>query len=1082
MKKLAFLFLSLFAVCSVSAQVTTASMDGMVTDEQNQPLVGATVIAVHVPSGTQYGAVSNIDGRFAIQGMRTGGPYTVKISYVGYAAVEYTDIMLSLGTTYTLDVQLKESTELDAIIIVSTGANRFDASKTGAATNFTAQAIATTPTINRSIYDIVKMTPQASVNKQGGMSFAGANNRYNSFQIDGAVSNDVFGLSPTGTNGGQTGTNAVSLDAIEEIQVVVAPFDVRQSGFTGGGINAITKSGTNAFKGSAYTYYNNQDFFGTTAGNGDHDYVYKVQSDGSVKAVRRSKLEKQSTQTYGVTLGGPILKDKLFFFVSGEFYKEKYPSSYFPGYTSGYLSEDQAKEIADRYEAATGIRDSYGHGDSGKQSVDVMARVDWNINRNNKLAVRYQLKDAYQDVYGSGANTYYFKNSAYRITDRTHSVVVELNSRLTDNLSNELRVGATLVRDNREVAYQGPTVQIDNMNGFDGKKIYIGTEYSSGANKLDQDVYIITDNLSWYKGTHTFTFGTHNEIYHMNNLFMQAVNGSYYYNSINDFVTDNAYKYQYKYADEALTGNPIWAATLNAAQFGFYAQDEWKPSRRFTLGYGLRIDIPVLFSDPMANDKFNSSAFAEGGRNNVGRTPSTKVLWSPRMGFRWYMDENHRNLLRGGAGLFTGRVPFVWISNIYNNTGVELKTVTAETKYGHTLPPLAKDPVKVGDGANPDIAIAAKNFKYPQVFRANLAYELSLESGWKFTVEGIYSKTMNNVYFENLAAKDEGKKVYAISQEAANPDNSCTYYTTNIGEFASIVNLRNTNKGYTYNLSAMVQKHFNIGMDLMVSYSFGHSYSVNDGGSSVAYSNWKYNYARNTNDPNELSFSMFDIPHRLNASLSYTSRPYADGRLQTVVGLVYRGYSGQRYSLTLNESADYNGDGWRGNSMMYIPTDGEIDKMNWVDTQVTKTDPVTGEKTKVTTRTAAQNKSMFKQWVESDKYAKEHRGEFAERCGAQAPFEHHFDFHISENVIYCKKNNAKVQFSIDIMNVGNLLNRSWGRYYPGTYNLQILGITGMQETADGNYTPKGYVFSGQELSTSDVLSRWHMQLGLRVTF
>lgn len=1061
MKKLFLLLISIFTLGAAIAQVTTSGMNGMVTDQNGEPLIGATVVAVHTPSGTQYGAITNKDGRYNLQGMRTGGPYTATISFVGCKSVEFTGINLQLGEYMTRDAFLKASTDIDAVEVVSTAGSRFNGNKTGAATNFDSKAIASIPTIDRSIYDIVKMTPQASVNKTGGMSFAGSNNRYNSFQIDGAVSNDVFGLTSTGMNGGQTGSNVVSLDAIEEIQVVVAPFDVRQSGFTGGGINAITKSGTNRFTGSAYSYYNNQDFFGTTPGKDVKD---------------RQPLSTQATKTFGASIGGPIIKDKLFFFVNGEFSKEQYPSSYFPGYSDSYVTIDEATKIVNKYKELTGIEEGFGRRDIIKQSVDIMARLDWNINQNNKLSVRYQLKDAYKDNYGPSKGTYYFNNSAYKFSDKTHSIVAELNSRLSNNVSNELRVGYTRVRDNRDVPYQMPNVEINNL-GSASAKGYIGTEFSSGANRLDQDIYTITDNLSIYKGTHTITIGTHNEFYQMENLFVQGNNGCYYYEDLDHFLSGDAWKYQWKFTDKELTGSSTWASNFAAAQYGFYVQDEWKPTKNFTMTYGVRMDIPVLFDNPTYNKGFNGSDYSQDGKHVVGRVPSAKVLWSPRIGFRYYLNEDHKTLVRGGVGIFTGRVPFVWLSNAYGNTGMEMKGVTLEAPkkdgvYDYensTVPGFSTTPQLVeGKPANPDIAIVAEDFKYPQVLRANLAFEQIVGNGWKFTVEGIYSKTMNNVFFENLAAKDDGKKVYAVSQEAATDNNTTTYYNTNTGSYASIINLKNTNKGYTYNLSALVEKHFNFGLDLTASYAFGHSYSVNDGTSSVASSNWKYNYAIRTNDPNELSYALFDIPHRINAVVSYTSTPYAKGRLQTIVSLAYQGYSGQRYAPTMNESVDFNGDRQNGNSMLYIPTDNEIDKMTWAGNSSMKLD-------------ADQAKAAFKEWCATDDYAKGRRGEWAERYGAIAPFEHHFDLHIAQNFFYDRKNGRKIQLSLDILNIGNMFNRDWGTYYSSAYNLQVLKVTAVGNSADGNKVPT-YTWNGNTIGVNDVYSRWHMQLGVRVTF
>lgn len=459
------------------------------------------------------------------------------------------------------------------------------------------------------------------------------------------------------------------MDAIQEIQVVVAPFDVRQSGFTGGGINAITKQGTNTTHGSAYTYFNNQNMYGKYS---------------AVRGYEKSPLTQQYTRTYGGTLGGAIVKDKLFYFVSAEAKKESYPSSVYPGYTDSYITNDVAKQIADQYQKLTGIQDGYGQPNIDNKSFGLLARIDWNINQNHKLALRYQHNNSYDDNYGVDSKTYMFTNSGYRMNNKTNSIVAELTSHLGQNLYNEFRASASFIRDHRDVAYQGPTVQIKNVRGYDQKTnitVNIGTEYSSGANYLDQDIYTFEDNLSWYLGNHTLTFGTHNEIYRMKNLFIQAVNGSWYYNSLDLFMQDKPYQYSYKYTDPELTGGDTqWAPAMKSGQFGFYAQDKWDVSNNFNLTYGLRIDIPVIFNNPTENPTFNEYAAQQGFNARVGENPSAKVLFSPRVGFRWYTNDSHKTLLRGGVGIFTGRVPFVWLSNAFNNTGMEMKGTTINKK------------------------------------------------------------------------------------------------------------------------------------------------------------------------------------------------------------------------------------------------------------------------------------------------------------------------------------------------------------------------------------------------------------------
>ena len=1050
---------------AASAQVTTSSLNGQVSDEADEPLAGAAVIAVHIPSGTQYTAVTNLEGRYVINGMRSGGPYSVQISYIGMSSLDFKDVTLKLGEPYELDAVMTVSNELEAVVVVSEGS--FNSSKTGAGASFGRKTVETTPTIDRSVYDVVKYTPQATLNKNGGISFAGTNNRYNSFQIDGAVANDAFGLSSTGTNGGQTGANPISLDAIEEIQVVVAPFDVRQSGFTGGAINAITKSGTNTVKGSFYSYFNNQDFIGTTAGPLEQGET-------------REKYDTQLSQTYGFTVGAPIVKDKLFIFASAEYYKASSPNVYspengsyenielneeviLPGGTSlgKYFNEDMAEAMIRHYEENYGISgtgESFSQHQVTDRAVNAMARIDWNISDAHKFMLRYQFMDAYADQYDSGSYEYTFNNSSYRQSNRTNTLVAELNSRITDEVFNEFRATAVFVRDKRSVAYGGANIYIsDNIT------VNLGTDYSSGANAMHSDTYTITDNVSIYKGNHTITAGTHNEIFRFYNVFLQGAYGSYGFTSINDFFNNDINQYGYRYADPSLTGGDTrWGATTWAAQFGLYVQDEWKPTRNFTLTYGLRADMPMLLNSPTENPEFNASEIAVSSGQYVGTTPKASVLFSPRVGFRWYIDSARRTLLRGGAGLFTGRVPFVWLSNAYNNTGMEAKSVTVNQPDSDF--PLTSNPhtdiVESGiasAGGKATINTLSEDFKYPQVFRVNLGYEQEFGKGWKFTFDGLYSKTFNNVFFQNLALTRTGA-VYAVNADAANASNVAPYYSTD-NTYQAVVALKNTNKGYSYSFSGKLEKHFDFGLDIMAGYTFGHSYSVNDGTSSVALSNWQYNYSVDTNSP-ELSHSLFDRPHKLMAVLSYTTPVYANG-LQTTISLTYDGGSGQRYSYTMNESTDFNGDGRTGNSLLYIPTKEEVSMMSWA---------------------GQDDAALFEQFISGDKYLSSHRGQWSERYAGIGKFEHHFDLHIAQDFYFDRKHGRKLQFIVDFLNISNLFNREWGLYYASAYNRQILTVTSLTSDGSGNMTPTYSYVEPQDLSLDDFYSRWRCQLGFRLTF
>lgn len=1046
-KKMRFLTvaLSLMIATVMNAQVTTSSMSGRVTDKEGA-VIGATVVATHQPSGSTYGTVTNMDGRYVLTGMRVGGPYKIEVSYIGFGTDTKSDVSLSLGENYEYSVVLKEETvSLGEVVIVGDRGAVFNSQRTGAATNFNRTAIDQTPSISRSIFDVTRLTPQASA-AGAGISFAGSNNKYNSFQIDGTVNNDVFGLSSSGTNGGQSGANPISLEAIEEVQVVIAPFDVRQSGFTGGGVNAITKSGTNKFHGSLYNYFNNQNFVGTTPGKDVEE---------------RTKLSKQSSNTYGVTLGGAIVKNKLFFFTNYEHVKETYPSSYNVGDGSNITAEEanlvinKLKEISSGYDGG-----GYGAIDVPTKSDKFLARMDWNINNVHKLTARYSYLNARRLVFSNSANNLNLNNSGYYMNNKTHSVVAELNSRFSPEWSNELRIGYTQVRDFREIMgtpFPYVRIRLDN-----NRNIYLGSERYSVANTLDQDIFTISDNLTWLRGNHQITFGTHNEFFKMKNLFIRENYGSY------DYVLDNFMKigtpeeaaapprqYDYSFSREDITGSKRWAPSFGSAQLGFYVQDEWAVNNLFKLTMGLRADIPLFFDKPGANTTFNELALAQEYKIATDQMPKTRVLFSPRVGFRYHANENRTTLIRGGLGIFTGRVPFVWISNSFSNTGVE---------YSRTRIPNGGFAGPIADGfqfqANPqnqyvpsstmssEIDVIDRKFKFPQVFRANLAAEQMLPGGIKGTLEGLYSKTLNNIAYKNLKYSATGENTTVVGL-----GNRPTYASVaDASNYTGIILLTNTNEGYTYNLTGKLEKNFDFGLNAMIAYTLGQSKGINDGTSSQALSNWQYNEIFLGNDFSELAYTDFDVRHRLVGNLSYKVE-YAK-HFATTVSLLYNGQSGSRYSLLY--SNDVNGDTYN-NDLVYIPTDAELAQMNFTNDE---------------------QKADFSQWVNANSDIAAFKGKYIPRNGLVSAFEHHFDLHLAQD-FYLNVSGQRhtLQVNFDILNVGNLLNRAWGLYNSVSYNYSPISYN-RNTNLFGFNKP-----SGDNLyNISDYNSRWRAQLGVKYIF
>lgn len=1074
--------LMLLMASSAMAQITTSGISGKVTSA-GEAVVGATVTATHQPSGTVYRAVTNVDGRYTIQGMRPGGPYKVEVNYIGHQPKDFNDVNLLLGETQNLSCALEENAQQLQEVVVA-GKAGLNATKTGAATSMNAQQINDMPSISHGIADVARLNPQLTTTSSGAMSFSGTNNRYNSFMIDGAANNDVFGLTSNGSNGGQAGTQPVSMETIEQIQINVAPFDVRQSGFTGGAINAITKSGTNKFHGSIYGYGNNQNLIG-------HHYPL---ADGSGYA---PKYNDQKEYQAGITLGGPIVKDKLFFFVNYEKANKQYPNLY--GIDSDQTAVDVTKArnilaYVKEMAAAQGIEynGEFTAPDIYTKSDKVGAKIDWNINEFNKFSIRWSYVNAKQ-LNNSGSRTAINANTySYPFKSRTNSFIAELQSRLSPVLSNEARASYVRVRDNRAISAEFPMITVNNVGGG---SVNLGVERSSMANSLDQDIYTVEDNLTWYKGNHTFTFGTHNEIYKFSNLFIQDLFGSYYFRNYDMFEqyyndwkagtinanTNYINQYRYGHANTDVTGDPRWQASFSAAQFSFYAQDKWYASNNFQLTYGLRVDVPVFFDKPAENAGFNTYAKEKGWDVKTNQKLSSSPLFSPRVGFRWDIANNSKYILRGGVGIFTGRIPFVWISNNFSNTGIQLSTYNTYSTKGLDL---ILDPNKQDENAeklsasgSQTVNVYDHHFKFAQNLRFNLGFDFEL-LGINWTAEAIYSKTLNDILYKNLAYEETGQTMNQVYTDIS-WDNRPMFTRVTTGQpYANVYGLYNTSKGYTYNLSIKAEKKFDFGLDLMASYTYTQSKSVNNGGSSVAESNWRYNYThRNSNDP-ELGNSAYNVPHRVQASVFYHAKYGKNDAWMTTVGLIYQGRSGSPY--TIYYYGDVNGDGANGNDLFFIPTDAQIDKMQFEETSYNNnalTRAVFGSDYSGNRLTQDMQRQLLKYWIDNDSYMKHHRGQYYKRYADNLAFEHHFDVHIAQKFSFkvCGQVNS-LELSFDIINLGNLLNKDWGKTYGDGFGIYYSPV---------NYQGNGvYQFTGGYAARnySDYYSRWRGQLGLKYTF
>lgn len=1053
-----FVLSALTATCfvvSAYAQTTTSSLAGKVTETNGQAIPGAAVVAVHTPSGTQYFAVSNTEGRYTIQGMRPGGPYEVTISILGYETSKNTVASLNLGETTPLSATLKESSELLEAAVVSAEGG-LDATKTGAAQSISTRTIAEMPSITRGIADVARINPFLRTDNSGAMTFAGVNNRYNSFQIDGAMNNDVFGLTSNGSNGGQAGAQPVSMETVEQVQINVAPFDVRQSGFTGGSINAITKSGTNDFHASVYGFGNNQWLYGPKY----------VRHDGSLTG---NPMSKQYQYQAGVTVGGPIVKDKLFFFASFERSDNSYPNNY--GLTDGSATKVDKAAAAEvlKWAKAKGYTGDFPASISNyTQSNKVTAKIDWNINDNNHLSVRWSLVSAKQLNSASTSSNLNSSDYSYDFVSKTNSFVAELQSRCSDNVNNEFRASYVRVRDKRvPLGDKFPMISVSVPGGT----VNLGNERSSEANRLDQDIITVEDNVNWYVGNHTLTFGTHNEIYTFTNLFIQDLYGTYYFDNVDALKAGTIKQYRYGHANTAAGLPESWEPTFHAGQFGLYAQDKWAISDKFDLTYGLRVDLPVFFDVPTENPNVTSSPLCQKWNVKTNSAPKATPLFSPRVGFRWNISGDNQYVLRGGVGLFTGRIPFVWFSNNFSNTGVQLMTVNTKNAADLAKISVITDPkgqganetalgLKPGGASSQVVNAVDRNFKIAQNLRADLAFDFkALTIDW--TVEGIFSKNLNDVAYKSLCYE---KTSTTVGQNLGlDFDNRPMFQK--VGEFNNIYYMTNTNKGYSYNLMLQAAKSFPFGLDLNASYTFSQSKSAFNATSSVAASNFNYNYHHSdANDP-EIGNSAFNIPHQVKASVAYHVN-YGRDHWTTTLGLVFIGTSGAAYSLYYN--GDLNNDSSSGNDLMFIPTDAQIDQMSFK--------PYTDSKGKLVS--ADEQRANMKSWLGNERYLKNHRGQYYDRYADNTPFESHFDFHFGQKFNFrAGKQIHGIELTFDIINVANLLNSKWGRSYGMGINSYYSPVT---------YTNKQFQFQQganySMFSTSDVLSRWRGQIGLKYSF
>jgi hypothetical protein len=1091
---------------TLQAQVTTSSMTGRIVDENNEALLGATIVAIHTPSGTRYGTVTNEDGRFTLPAMRIGGPYQVTISYVGYQELIRENVFLSLGTAATLDIALQsEAVALEGVEVIATRNDVFSSDRTGAATNITSQQLNSFPTLSRRLSDYTRLTPQAG----GGGSFGGVDNRLNNITVDGSLFNNSFGLA--GEPGARTGTAPISLDAIEEVQINIAPYDVRQSGFVGAGVNAVTRSGTNEFSGSFFYNFQNENLTGT-------------QADTTKFSLRREARPFTNSQI-GFRLGGPIIKNKLFFFVNGEFEKNESPFNLQANSGNDPVGGNTTRVLrTDLDRVSAFLRDNFGYETGAYEGYNtelvgnkILAKLDWNISDNHKLSLRYTNLDSEADVLVStssslgfgnrrGSQALSYQNSNYIQFEKIQSYIAELNSIFSNKISNSLIIGFTAQNENR--GSRGsffPLIEIQQ-----GGQNYISTGFEpfTPANQLEYNTYQLINNTSIYLNKHTLTTGLSVERLEFKNVFFPGSQGVFVYNSIDDFFADlTGYKdnpnrtaspvslrrFQYRYANANLD-LPI-NPTLGVAEpeqptkvwyAGIYLQDEWSVSPKFNLTAGVRMDIPFFDETGFENTTVAGQTFLNGLKVSTAKLPDPKPLWSPRIGFNFDAMGDKSLQIRGGTGIFTGRPAFVWISNQIGNNGVltGFEQIDNTTTRPFTPTPIQfiADPTALPSSY--ELALTDQNFKFPQVWRSNLAIDKKLPWNMVATFEAIYSQDVNGINYLNINEEPATRNFtgpdtrlrYAASGLSGTAANNAIRINDNV---VNAVYLTNQNTGTNLNLTVSLDKKFSSGLFARVAYNFGRAENLVDAGS-IAAGSWNSITSVNGNNNPDLGYSSNDQRHRVLGALSYNinyGKAIGGG---TTISLFVNGATQGRFSYVYNQ--DMNGDAVNGNDLIYVPNSAS--ELTFL--------PITSGTgaNQVTLFTPQQQQAAYDAYIEQDDYLSGRRGQYAERNGVLMPWLWRADLSIAQDFfinIGGKRNGF--QFRADIVNFTNMINSDWG-VSNGILNSRPLTFAGV--TAEG--VPQFRMVTTGSGSSTRLLDQtyiknadqrfdiWRMQLGIRYTF
>ena len=1109
-------FAAMLLSVAAFAQVTTSALGGRVVDVNGEPVVGAAVIATHTPSGTVYPVITNEAGRYTMNGMRAGGPYTVEISCLGYQTVTFTDLNLQLAETFALNAELNEDSELlSEAMVIGAAASKFSAQKMGSATNISSNEIAAIPTVSRSIDDVTRLSPYGG----NGMSFAGADGRTANFTVDGANFNNNFGLSENLPGGG----NPISIDAIEEMQVVISPYDVRQTNFIGGGVNAITKSGTNTLKGSAYVYHRNENMRGNMVAG---------------KEVSGAR-DKDRNTTYGFTLGGPIIKNKLFFFVNAEYSTIPTVVNRWRGTSEvdkngegvanpdAYISrttlkdlEDVSKFVSEKYGYDTGSWTEYPAVES---NTKLLARLDWNINDNHKLALRYNytLNQAWNSTNGSsmdgGARSGFsrfsqygmaYANSLYSMDNLVSTVSLDLNSRLSDNLSNQFLATFSKLDDMRGTNSEDmPFVDIRKDDGSSVLPyIALGYELFTWNNGVHNTHISIKDDLTYYSGDHKFTAGVNYEYQKADNSYMRNGTGYYRYKSLQDFYDGAAPEVvclTYGYDGEA---NP--AARVRFHKAGIYGQDEWNVNENFKITAGLRLDGLFFDNQDLMTNKaiYDLEYIVDGEARHIdtGKWPSSAITVSPRVGFSWDVFGNNSLKFRGGTGLFSGRLPLVFFTNMPTNSGmVQYQAQIGETKTvikGYNGPTIEKtnskgqkeyyydmsafaggllkreqlleklnslgfpNTISPEDGTIPsEISAVDPKFKMPQVWKTSFAIDYNFPTSFPFSIsaEGIFNKTINGVVirdwsvkpvdgFSRLNGADNRPLFNEFKQKGPDGKNLPAAYV-----------LENTDKGYGYSGTLTMNMRPVEGLSLMAAYT--HTVSKELTGMPGSNAASVLNYIGTIYGPNDpgLHNSQYVTPDRFVASITHNDK---SGNHFSFIYETWRG--GYNYSyMTAN---DMNGDGYNYD-LIYIPTDQQVADREF-------------------RFVSEDDEKRFMDFVHADPYLSKNQGKYAEAYSVYSPWTHRVDFSYKHDFKVKAGNSTNIlQLNVDIKNILNIFNSNWGvsKYMnPALGEGRILKYEGYDKDGYATFSTAAAVNPGTQMWNPSIgLGQcWYASVGIKYMF